>query len=62
MYWHVLGTKTKYHVNNRLISCLADPLLGSLQIHRLVRKNLKNYDRIIHYRSRRFHLYDLRAD
>jgi len=33
--------KLKHHVNNRIISGPADPLLGSLQINRLVRKNLK---------------------
>ena len=37
----IVITKLKYHANNLIISGPADPLLGVLQIHRLVRKNLK---------------------
>lgn len=40
-YWHRGIIKLNNHVNNRTISGPADPLLGDLQIHRLVRKNLK---------------------
>ena len=55
-------SKQIHHVNNHLIFRPADSLPGSLHIHRLVRKNLKSYGRIISYRRRRLHLHDLRAD
>ena len=53
--------KQHNYVNNPPASCPAATLLGVLQINRLVRENLKNHDRIIHYRNGRIYLYDLRA-
>lgn len=53
--------KTIIYVDNPLSTCPAAALLGILQINRLVRENLKNHDRIIHYRISSIHLYDLRA-
>jgi len=50
------------YVNNTSLSGPADTLLGSLQINRLVRENLKNYDRIISNRNRRIHLHDICAN
>ena len=53
--------KQHNYVNNPPSACPAATLLGVLQINRLVRENLKNHDRIIHYRIGRIYLYDLRA-
>ena len=60
--WIGIGQiKEKNHVNNSITPGPIDPQLDLLQINRLVRKNLKDYDRIIYYFRSRIHLYVVRA-